>query len=50
MELDRGEEVLENLYDVKAALRDTGDHELADKIASVIEQIEISGPFTQAST
>lgn len=50
MDLDQGEEALENLYDVKTALRDTGNHDLADKIVFVIEQIEASGPFTQAST
>lgn len=50
LDLNEGEKVLESLEKIQANLSDEGNSDLAVELASVIEQIEMSGPFTQAST
>lgn len=50
LDLNEGEEVIESLKKIKERLSEKGNSDLTSELASVIEKIEMSGPFTQAST
>lgn len=50
LDLNEGEKILNELKDVNDVLKETGNHELSQKIESIILLLENSGPFTQAST
>ncbi|HIS49127.1 MAG TPA: hypothetical protein IAA80_01295 [Candidatus Gallacutalibacter pullistercoris] len=50
LDLNEGEEVIESLKKIQERLSEEGSDDLAAELASAIEKIEMSGPFTQAST
>lgn len=50
LDLNKGEEVIESLKKIQERLSEEGSDDLAAELASAIEKIEMSGPFTQAST
>ena len=50
LDLNAGEKILNELTDVNVVLKETGNHELFQKIESLILLLENSGPYTQAST
>ncbi len=50
LDLKEGEEVIESLKEIQERLAEEGSIDLAAELASAIEKVEMSGPFTQAST
>lgn len=50
LNLKDGEKALNSLKEVKNNLSEEGEDDMAEKINSVIEQIERSGPLTHSST
>lgn len=50
LDLKEGEKVIESLKEIQERLAEEGSIDLAAELASAIEKVEMSGPFTQAST
>lgn len=50
LDLNEGEAVIESLKEIQEQILEEGRSDLASELTSVIEKIEMSGPFTQAST
>lgn len=50
LDLNEGNTVLASLEEIRTALSQSGNTDLAEKIDAVIQQFETAGPFTSAST
>lgn len=50
LDLNEGNSVLASLEEVRTALSQNGNTDLAEKIDAVIQQFETAGPFTNVST
>lgn len=50
MDLDKGTQILTDLTETNKTLKEIGNTALSEKIENMIDTMENSGPFTQAST